>query len=188
MTAVAAVRYETRVLSDHLDDSGYYQPMKYSIRPVNEDDWPIVAAIFNHFVVNSPAAYPDRPVGPEFFREKQLALPAFPFVVVETDGRLVGFAYLSPVHPVPTMRRSAQVTYFILPNHTGQGLGGRLLELLLEEGRAMGVDNFMAHVSSLNEGSIRFHTRHGFTECGRFRRIGTKHGDDFDMVWLQRLE
>ena len=52
----------------------------------------------------------------------------------------------------------------------------------------MGVDNFMAHISSLNEGSIRFHLRHGFTECGRFRRVGTKNGRDFDMVWMQRLE
>lgn len=162
--------------------------MQYSIRPVQDDDWPLVAAIFNHFVVNSPAAYPDRPVGPEFFRDRYRATPEYAFIVVETEGAPVGFAYLSPFHPVPTMRRSAQVTYFILPNHTGQGLGERLLDLLLEQGRAMDVDNFVAHVSSLNEGSIRFHTRHGFTECGRFRRVGTKHGQDFDMVWLQRLE
>ena len=162
--------------------------MSYSIRPVNDEDWPVVAAIFNHFVVNSPAAYPDRPVGPEFFSDRHRATPDHAFVVVETEGRLVGFAYLSPVHPAATMQRSAQVTYFILPNHTGQGLGERLLELLLEKGQAMGVDNFMAHVSSLNEGSIRFHARHGFTECGRFRRIGTKNGEDFDMVWMQRLE
>jgi len=42
-----------------------------------------------------------------------------------------------------------------------------------------------AHISSLNEGSIRFHLRHGFTECGRFRRVGRKRGQDFDMVWMQ---
>jgi L-amino acid N-acyltransferase YncA len=23
------------------------------------------------------------------------------------------------------------------------------------------------------------------SECGRFRRVGTKHGRDFDMVWMQ---
>ena len=162
--------------------------MDYAIRPVQEADWPVIAAIFNHFVVNSPAAYPDRPVEPEFFRDRHSKLSGFPFVVVEADERAVGFAYLSPVHPVPTMARSAQLTYFILPNHTGHGLGSRLLEMLMERGRAMGIDNFMAHISSLNEGSIRFHERHGFTECGRFQRIGTKVGQDFDMVWMQRLE
>jgi phosphinothricin acetyltransferase len=162
--------------------------MSYSIRPINDEDWAIVAAIFNHFVVNSPAAYPDRPVPADFFRDRHRAVPGYPFLVVEADGQVVGFAYLSPVHPVSTMRRSGQVTYFILPNHTGKGLGGRLLDLLLDAGRALGVDNIMAHVSSLNQDSIRFHLSHGFTECGRFRRVGTKHGQDFDMVWLQRLE
>jgi len=49
----------------------------------------------------------------------------------------------------------------------------------------MGIDTFLAHISSLNEGSIRFHLRHGFTECGRFRCVGTKRGQDFDMVWMQ---
>ena len=162
--------------------------MNYTTRPVSDDDWPVVAAIFNHFVVNSPAAYPDTPVKPEFFSDRHRTNPDYPFVVVEVDGQTVGFAYLSPVHPVATMRRSAQVTYFILPNHTGHGLGKRLLGLLLDEGRTMGVDNFMAHISSLNDGSIRFHERHGFSECGRFRRIGSKHGQDFDMVWMQKLE
>ena len=162
--------------------------MEYSIRLVGDDDWGAVADVFNHFVATSPAAYPEDPVSLSFFRDRHRASADYPFVVVESAGGVVGFAYLSPFHLVPTMRRSAQVTYFILPEHTGKGVGERLLGLLLERGRAMGVDNFLAHISSLNEGSIRFHRRHGFTECGRFRRVGTKHGQDFDMVWMQRLE
>lgn len=162
--------------------------MEHSIRPVRNTDWPAVTEIFNHFVVNSPAAYPEEQVGPDFLRNKHEAVVDYPFVVVERGGKPVGFAYLSPFHPMATMRRSAQLTYFIHPDHTGHGLGSRLLEVLLDSGRALGIDNFMAHISSLNEGSIRFHTSHGFTQCGCFRRVGTKHGQDFDMVWMQRLE
>jgi len=162
--------------------------VEYSIRPVTDDDWSAVTDVFNEFVARSMAAYPEDPVGIEFFLVRHRAAPDYPFVVVERDGRVIGFAYLSPFHPVATMRRSAQVTYFILPEHTGKGLGERLLDLLLDRGRAMGVDNFLAHISSHNVGSIRFHQRHGFTECGRFVRVGTKHGQDFDMVWMQRLE
>ena len=64
-------------------------------------------------------------------------------------------------------------------------IGSQLLEALLEAGRRMGVDTLLAHISSLNEGSIRFHLRRGFTECDRFRRVGRKRGQDFDMVWMQ---
>ena len=167
---------------------GYNDAMETSIRPVQHADWPAIRDIFNHYVATSPAAYPEEPVGADFFQAKHRAGPEYPFLVVDTGETVVGFAYLSALHPVATMRRSAQLTYFIHPDHTGVGLGGRLLDILIERGREMGIDTFLAHISSLNEGSIRFHTSRGFTECGRFRRIGTKHGHDFDLVWMQRLE
>lgn len=158
------------------------------IRPVTDADWPAITSIFNHFVAKSFAAYPDVPVRTDFFRSRQLASSEYPFVVAESDGEVVGFGYLAPFHAVATMRRSAQLTYFILPDHTGHGLGTRMLELLIAEGRRLGVRSFLAHISSLNEGSIRFHRRHGFSECGRFLEVGEKHGRLFDMVWVQRLE
>ncbi len=160
--------------------------MDATIRMVEERDWRALTAVFNHFVTDSFAAYPEEPVSEDFFKKKHLDSPDFPFLVAETDGEVVGFAYLS--HPVPTMKRSASLTYFIHPKSTGAGLGSRFLDLLVTDGRRLGITNFLAHISSANEGSIRFHARHGFTECGRFLKIGEKHGQSFDMVWMQRIE
>ena len=162
--------------------------MEYTIRPVEEYDWDPITSIFNHFVVNSNAAYPEEPVGIDFFRNKHLQAPDYPFMVATADGKAVGFAYLAPFQPVPTMRRSAMLTYFIHPEHTGQKIGGRFLRLLMDQGRHLGVTTFLAHISSANEGSIRFHQKHGFAECGRFREVGVKGGQSFDMVWMQRVE
>lgn len=162
--------------------------MQPSIRPVRDSDWPAVTVIFNHFVLESFAAYPDRPVDEGFLRGRAAAAPDYPFLVAEVEEDVVGFAYLAPFLPVPTLRRSATLTYFIHPEHTGRGLGGQFLEHLLEAGRHLGVVSFLAHISSANEGSIRFHLSHGFAECGRFREVGVKHGRLFDMVWVQRLE
>jgi L-amino acid N-acyltransferase YncA len=47
------------------------------------------------------------------------------------------------------------------------------------------VDTILASISSRNDGSIRFHKKNGFRECGRFRRVGRKFGQDFDIVWMQ---
>jgi phosphinothricin acetyltransferase len=155
---------------------------------VRANDWAAVTAIFNHFVLESFAAYPEQPVDEAFLRGRAAASPDYPFLVAEVAGQVVGFAYLAPFLSVPTLRRSATLTYFIHPEHTGHGLGGHFLEQLLESGRRLGVVSFLAHISSANEGSIRFHLAHGFTECGRFREVGEKHGQLFDMVWVQRLE
>ncbi len=162
--------------------------MDATIRSVDHRDWVAVTAIFNHFVANSFAAYPEEPVEDDFFHKKHTVAPDYPFLVVEVGGAIVGFAYLAPFHPVATMKKSALLTYFIHPDHTGKGLGSLLLEQLMEAGRRLEVSNFLAHISSANEGSIRFHTSHGFTECGRFLKIGTKAGQPFDMVWMQRIK
>jgi len=51
---------------------------------------------------------------------------------------------------------------------------------------AEGIEILLANVSSLNEPSLRFHRKHGFTECGRLRRIAVKHNTPFDIVWVER--
>ncbi len=158
------------------------------IRSVADDDWHAITEIFNYFVENSPAAYPAVPVAESFFRDKHSAAPTYPFLVVERNSRVSGFAYLSPFHGAATMQCSAVLTYFLHPDCTGLGLGSQLLAQLLDAGRTLGVSNFLAHISSLNEGSIRFHVRHGFQECGRLRQVGEKNGEVFDMVWMQRIE
>lgn len=160
--------------------------MNALIRPVAESDWQPIAAIFNFYVTESFAAYPDQPVDELFFRDRHRANPSYPFIVAESEGRVVGFAYLSPFHPASTMRHTASLTYFLHPEHTGRGHGTVLLESLLDSGGKIGITNFMAHISSKNPGSIRFHFHHGFTECGRFMNVGMKSGQVYDMVWMQK--
>lgn len=160
--------------------------MKYRLRYVGHADWHLIAGIFNHYVENSFAAYPDKPVGADFFKAVHHSAPGYPFFVAESEGRLVGFGYLTPVRRTETMRESAILTYFLSPAHTGRGLGSRLLKALMEQGRKMGVTNYLAHVASLNSESLRFHEKHGFKECGRFHAVGRKFGRRFDLVWLQR--
>ena len=160
--------------------------MTAAIRPVAHGDWETITTIFNHFVHNSFAAYPEEPVEESFFRERHEANPEYPFVVAEEGEEIVGFAYLSPFHPVSTMKRSASITYFIDPDFTGQGLGTRFLDYLIDAAGSLEIANILAHISSQNLGSIRFHLRHGFVRCGEFKNIGTKNGEPFDMVWLQR--
>lgn len=160
--------------------------MDIAIRAVEQTDWPDIGAIFNHYVAESFAAYVEQSVADDFFRERRAAHPEFPFLVAEVSGRVIGFAFLAPFHPAPTMRHSATLTYFIHPDHTGCGIGKRFLDALIEQGRQLGITNFLAHISSRNPGSLNFHLRHGFVECGRMLQVGIKRGQPFDMVWVQK--
>jgi L-amino acid N-acyltransferase YncA len=161
--------------------------MKIHIRTVADADWGAVTAIFNHFVADSFAAYMEQPVDDTFFKLHHEANPNHPFLVTEAEGRLLGFAYLSPFHSADSLRCTATVTYFVHPDFTGKSIGSAFLKRLLRAGEDIGVTNILAHVSSLNPGSIHFHVKNGFVECGRFRNVGVKNGRPYDMVWLQKL-
>ncbi len=58
---------------------------------------------------------------------------------------------------------------------------------LLNEAREKGITSIMASISSLNSKSLNFHKKQGFRECGRFLRIGRKWGQEFDVVWMQKM-
>ncbi len=112
----------------------------------------------------------------------------FPMHVVEAPaGTAVGFALIRPHHVADTLRCAAEATIFIMPEHIRQGMGDRLLALLEADAKANGVDTLLGCASSHNEQSISFQKKHGFVECGRFKRVGHKFNQDFDLVWLQKF-
>jgi L-amino acid N-acyltransferase YncA len=50
----------------------------------------------------------------------------------------------------------------------------------------MNITTLLANICSLNKQSLKFHRKNGFKRCGTFRKIGTKFGKDFDVVWMQK--
>jgi phosphinothricin acetyltransferase len=160
----------------------------YHIRKVKESDRNAVVDIFNYFVENSFAAYPDKPIGYEFFDIlKGMSRDAVFYVIEDNDRKVIGFGLLRQHQHTEAFKQSAELTYFILPEHNRRGTGTRLLGILEDEAGKMGVKTLLANISSLNEQSLNFHRKNGFSECGRFGRVGRKLGRDFDVVWMQKF-
>jgi len=161
--------------------------MPYTLLPMTVEHRRPVIDIFNHFVANDWSAYPEEPLDYgmyDRFLDMARGYPAF--VAVSEDGTVAGFGFLHAFLPAATFSRAAEVTYFILPEHTRHGVGSRMLNAFTEAGRGRGVDSLLASISSRNEASLSFHKQHGFAECGRMTAVGRKFGEDFDVVWMQK--
>jgi len=155
-----------------------------------EGDREAVIDLFNYYIENSFAAYPEKKIPYGLFDQFLTLTEGYPAFTVrdeESADRVVGFAFLRPYHPLSEFQRAAEITYFIEPGYTGQGIGSRILERMIGAAKRKGIDTILANVSSLNESSLRFHERHGFAECGRFRRVAKKKGQDLDVVWMQMI-
>ncbi len=156
--------------------------------PISPADREEIIDLFNHYVVNGFAAFPDHEVGYSFFDLLMEAVGGYPALAArDANGRLVGFGLLRPHHRFPVFARAAETTYFLAPDCTRQGIGSRILHELEQQARARGIATLLAAVSSRNEPSLAFHLKHGFIESGRFHQIGRKMGQLFDVVWMQKM-
>jgi phosphinothricin acetyltransferase len=161
--------------------------MEYSISSISMEDRESIIDLFNYYVESSFAAYPESRLPYQAFDLLLQMSKGYPTGSIrDRKGKLVGFGMLRAHHAVSTFSQTAEVTYFIDPDHTGEGLGAMLLAWLEKGGREKGIKNVLASISSLNPRSIAFHRKNGFTECGRFRKVGRKKDQDFDTVWMQK--
>ena len=155
------------------------------VRKVRESDRDAIMAIFNHYAATSYAAYPEMPVNDRFFdflREGTLA-----FSVLECKHQFAGFGLIKPVLPFPAFLKTGMLTYFLLPEFTGQGFGKILLTQLTSDASEMGMTSLVANMASKNIPSIHFHLQNGFTEVGRLKNAGSKFGEPFDVLWMQKM-
>jgi phosphinothricin acetyltransferase len=154
------------------------------IRSKKEEDLEKVLKVVNSFVKNSFAAYSDEYYPSSIVEE--WSRKAKVFLVLEKGNKVIGFGFVASYKPHKSCNHVGVLTYFILTEYTGKGLGTRLFNELILEGRKLGITNYLAHISSKNEQSFNFHKKHGFQTVGRFKDICVKLGESTDMVWVQK--
>jgi L-amino acid N-acyltransferase YncA len=157
----------------------------YRLVPLAEEHCAQMLRIFNHHVAEGFAAYPEAPLSEEAVAALLRQTVGYPAVAAEgPNGRLLGFGFMRPYSPYSTFSHTALITYFIDARHVHRGIGTALLRRLEEEARTRGITRILAHISSRNPASLAFHSKNGFTECGRFPEIGRKRGEPFDVLWM----
>lgn len=158
-----------------------FEYVKMDIEHAND-----VMEILNHYVKNSFAAYAEQELPIAFFGELLEMTGDYPTFVIKSDDGVVGFCFLRAYNPFPTFKNTAEVSYFINEKYSGKGLGKMALNKLINAAKEQGITTILASVSSKNAHSISFHQKNGFNECGRFRQIGRKFGETFDVIWFSR--
>ena len=112
------------------------------------------------------------------------------YLVAEQDGDPVGHALLEP-GLLAARSHVFQLTILVHPGHTGQGIGKRLMQALLDWAeQEERVDKVELRVRSSNRVAIGLYRRFGFLEEGRFRaQLRLPDGtllDDIAMGWFPR--
>ena len=162
----------------------------YYLRKMSGHDRTAVIDIFNFFIENGFAAYPEKKVSYDFFKffqQMSKGLPAVVAVDRKNGDKVAGFGLMRPHSSLMAFSRTAELTYFISPEYAGTGIGRKMVDFFTREAKSLDVDCLLAGISSLNTDSIAFHEKMRFKRCGCLQRVGRKHGKDFDVIWMQKL-
>lgn len=160
------------------------------MKSVSRADLPAIAGIYAEYVLTSTATFELTPPDlPEWTRRFTAITGAgLPFLAAEVDGRIAGYAYCAPWKTRPAYRRTAENSIYLAPWATGRGLGGVLLDALLEHCREAGIREVIAVIADpeRNTASPALHRRRGFADAGLLRNVGYKHERWLDTLLLQK--
>jgi len=156
-----------------------FEPMS----PEHERD---VMDIFNYYAEQTFYAYPEGKLPNMFYSRFLEIAKMYPAFVIKHDHTIIGFCLLRPYNPFPVFKETAEISYFIKKEYTGNGIGKKALDKLEESAKKMGIKTILADISSENHDSINFHQKNGFKQCGAFTKIGKKFNQYFDVIWMEK--
>jgi phosphinothricin acetyltransferase len=120
-------------------------------------------------------------------RMRAMVEGGFPYLVVEKDGKILGYAYAGAYRARPAYRNSVENSVYVSQDAHRLGVGRALLAALVEIATGLGFRQMIAVIGdSGNAGSIGLHRALGFTFCGTIHSVGYKHGRWLDSVIMQR--
>lgn len=146
-----------------------------------------VQAIYAHHVAHSTATFDTVAPDEASWREKIGAVAArgWPFLVVERNGEVAGFAYATQFRDRAAYAHTCENSIYIADAQRGAGLGSILLAALVDAAGAAGFEQMIAVIGGGEPASVALHGKLGFVEAGRMRQVGMKFGRRLDTVYMQ---
>ena len=159
------------------------------IRRGRLDDAEGIAALYNHYILETTITFDIKPHTVEMRREWLEQFSAGGrhqiFVAIQ-EGKLVGFVCSQQFRKKAAYDPTVETTIYLAPEAVGQGLGRRLYDVLFDALSGADVHVYLAGVTLPNPGSVALHRAMGFRDVGVFREIGRKFGSYWDVAWFER--
>ncbi len=156
-------------------------------RPATAADAEACAAIYAPYVLDTAITFELDPPSAAVMAERiAVASRSHAWLVMEEEGRVVGYAYGGGFKVRAAYRFSCEATVYVELGRRRTGAGRALYEALFERLAERGYRMAVAGMTLPNDASVGLHRALGFEPVGVFRRIGYKHGAWHDVAWVQR--
>ena len=165
------------------------------IRAATREDAGSLLKIYSYYVENTAISFEYvAPSLDEFSKRISSTLEKYPYIVLEDDGLIRGYAYAGAFHSRAAYAHCCEVTIYLDHDSKGNGYGKALYEALEKALKKMGIINLYACIADpevedeyLTKNSECFHQHIGYTKVGEFHKCGYKFGRWYNMIWMEKM-
>jgi L-amino acid N-acyltransferase YncA len=156
------------------------------IRPATRADAAVIRSIYAPAITRQDVATSfetEVPSVREMEKRIEKKTRLFPWLVMESEGDVIGYTYADPYRERAAYQWSAEVSVYVDGRHHRKGVGRALYSVLFDVLRRQGIVNVYAGIALPNHGSVGLHESLGFELVGIYRGVGFKFGRPHDVGW-----
>jgi L-amino acid N-acyltransferase len=113
--------------------------------------------------------------------------PKNPIIVAEYEGVIVGWASLSKWSDRCAYSDTAEISLYVKEKYQGKGIGKKLMESIIKEGKNSGIHSVIARITEGNKVSVHLHESAGFKRIGVMKEVGMKFSKRLDVYLMEKI-
>lgn len=158
-----------------------------AIRPATQSDAKQIALIYNHYIESTTITFEEEPVSAEEMARRIADVQGgdLPWLVLEENGTIVGYAYATKWRIRPAYRFSVETTVYLSRSEIRKGYGALLYQSLIDELRKRELHLAIGGIALPNEASVKLHEKLGFEKVAQFKEVGFKMNRWLDVGYWQ---
>ena len=168
---------------------------KKGIRVATPEDAEALLDIYAPYVTDTAITFEyEVPSLTEFRKRIRHTLERYPYLVMEQNGEILGYAYAGPFKERAAYDWAVETTIYVKQGMKKQGIGRKLYQALEDTLIRQNILNLNACIGYptvedeyLTRNSMEFHQHLGYRLVGQFYRCGYKFGRWYDMVWMEKI-
>lgn len=152
------------------------------IRIAEKKDAAAIVSIYAYYVIHTEITFEyEVPTIKEYEERMQAIQDCYPFLVMEKDGHIIGYAYAHRMFERKAYDWDVELSQYFEAAHTGKGYGSVLFAALMELLKLQQVRNAYSLITLPNALSEGLQRKYGFEKCGVFHKTGYKNGTWLDV-------
>lgn len=156
------------------------------IRFATKEDSLALLKIYSQYIDTAITFEYILPTEQEFSQRIETIIAAYPYLVCEQNGQIVGYAYAHRFKERAAYQWNAELSVYIDQECTLKGLGRRFYQIMIDMLKLQGVKTVYGIVTVPNERSEKLHHSFGFTRLGTYHNTGYKCGKWRDVAIFEK--